>query len=364
MMSDAKPVFKKWVYPVAAAGFAVFILYLFVYGNFGGVISLLSGVNPGYLILAFACVLGSVTFNSLSWHYILKNVSVQTRFRKVFSLSLVGNFVDSFVPGGWAGDIFKGFLLAKDRKGVGARTASSIILKNLLELIVTLAALVAGMVLLALNYRLDSNIMIALGAVMFLFSLPLIIILYFSTHIQTAKRVMGAFKKLSSRIIGKSADSPSGEGKLQSQLQDFHDGVMTLKTNPRGLAKPMIFQSVAWVFDVMVLFAVFAALNYIVGPDKLVITNTLVVGLQTQGVAFAGFAQVVSSTVYTVLGISPILAIASSLLAGFATFWFKMAVSFFAFQRTMFAQRMPQVVCASAVDGDTPAPLTLVNAET
>ena len=81
----------------------------------------------------------------------------------------------------------------------------------------------------------------------------------------------------------------------------------------------------------MLLF-VFYALGVFIGFDKVLITNTIVSNIQVQGVMLAGFSQIVSSTLYNVLGIAPVLAVAFSLLSGFAAFWFRLVVSFRYFQ--------------------------------
>ena len=342
-MSEVKAPFRKWVYPVAILGFILFLLYLLSYGDLEGVASALGTANLGFYALAFGCVLGSILFHTLAWRSMLRSLSVETKFQKVFSLSLVGNFVDALVPGAWAGDIFKAYLLSKDQDVNGTKVAASIVLKNVTELLITVTALVTGIILLALNYTLDGGIMLTLGTVMFLMALPLLIVIYLSVNLKATVRLVEWCKRVSARIRVKPAEHAAIGAKLRNQLQEFHDGILLMKTCPRKLARPMIFQVCSWLCDTMALFAIFASLGYIVGPDKVVITNTLVVGIQTQGVALAGFAQMVSSTVYTVLGISPILAITSSLLAGISSFWFKMAVSYFAFHRTVFARRIPSL---------------------
>jgi hypothetical protein len=54
--------------------------------------------------------------------------------------------------------------------------------------------------------------------------------------------------------------------------------------------------------------------------------------LQTFGVSIVGFTEVVMSGFYTVLGIPPALSLAVTLLARVVTLWFKLAVSYAAFQ--------------------------------
>ena len=124
-------------------------------------------------------------------------------------------------------------------------------------------------------------------------------------------------------------------------LNTYHNGIENLKTNRKTLFQAAFFQTIAWSFDIMALFLIFVSIGYIVPADKVIITNIISVNLQTQGVALAGFAQVVTSNVYTILGISPVLSAASTVLAGFASFWFKIIIAFFAFQFAVFSRCVP-----------------------
>ena len=119
---------------------------------------------------------------------------------------------------------------------------------------------------------------------------------------------------------------------------------MTVRSNPKSMVKPIIYQVFTWIFDVLTLFVVFIAIGSYVGIDKVIITNTVVSNIQGQGVALAGFSQIVSSELYKVLGITGALAFASSLLAGFASFWFRLVVSFAYFQVTVFERCVP-ILC-------------------
>jgi uncharacterized protein (TIRG00374 family) len=337
-MSEQKLPLKKWVFVLAPIGFIVLLLSLMGL-DLGTLESVVSQANWGLFLAAIGCVVGAVVFNALTWQSLLKNLKVKVSFRRVFKLSWVGIFVDTLVPGGWSGDIFKSYMLSKDKNVHGAKVAASTVLKNVLELFITLGALISGLVLLTLNYTFEATILLTIGTIMFLIALPLVVTLYLSSNLKAAEKLITGFKRIIARVKGKQADTSGVEGKLRNSLQEFHDGIATLKGNPRGLARPVVLQTFAWAFDVLALFLVFAALGAIVSPDKVVITNTLVVGLQTQGVALAGFAQVVSSSIYTALGIAPVLSVASTLLAGFATFWFKMGVSFVVFQRAVASPR-------------------------
>jgi hypothetical protein len=98
------------------------------------------------------------------------------------------------------------------------------------------------------------------------------------------------------------------------------------------LVRPVAFSLVSWGFDVSVTFLTFVALGYSVPVDKVLIVYASTGTLQTFGVSIVGFTEVVMSGFYTVLGIPPALSLAVTLLARVVTLWFKLAVSYAAFQ--------------------------------
>ena len=344
MASPLKPSLKKWVSLSAFVGFALFILYIIFFTNVGQVVVILKGINLAFYAVAFLCVLGSVVFNTLTWQQLLSNVNVKTKFMRVLNLSLVGMFIDAIVPGGWSGDIFKTYLLSKDENVDGARAAAALVLKKVFEFLVTLGALLAGILLLVYKYSVNIVILLLIGAIMVLLTLPLAVIIYLSVDIRAAKKAIKMFSTFFAIFRRKQTGPSSFDLRLQkslNSLNEFHDGIITIRKNPKSFLQPLGFQIIAWCFDIMTLFLIFVSLGYFVGADKVIITNSIVTNIQTQGFALAGFSQLISSDIYTVLGILPETAVASSLLASLASFWFKTIVSFVAFQRIVLSNQPP-----------------------
>src|SRR4030042_414793 len=327
-MLSQKPEFKKWVTLLAALSFFIFILYFLFFTDLGEVAVVIEGINIPIYLIAFVCVIGGAVFNALTWKATLDSVSVKTTFRRAFNLSWVGAFLDCIIPGGWSGDVFMTYLLSKDKGVEGSRAFASIIIKDVLELVVVLGSLIVGMILLFLNYSVNSVLLIAIGVTLVFLALPLFLIIYLSTNVSATKRLLRVIEKLVARIKKKPFDTTD----LESKITDFHDGIMSMKNRPRTMVKPLVFQTITWIFDIIALFVVFVALGSVVGVDKIVITNTIVNNIRGQGVALAGFSQIISSQLYQVLGIDISLAQASSLLAGFANFWVRLVVSFVFFQ--------------------------------
>jgi uncharacterized protein (TIRG00374 family) len=328
MALNNKPAFKKWISLLAGLGFLVFILYFLFFTDLSQVAVVIEGVNIPIYLLAFVCVIMDALFNALTWKATLDAVEVKTTFRRVFNLGWVGAFVDCLIPGGLAGDLFMTYLLSKDKSVDGAKALASVIIKDVLELVVVLASVIIGMIFLVLNYSVNSFLLIAIGLTMVFLALPLILIVYLSTNVSATKRLLGILV----RVMAKVRSKPFDTADLENKITEFHDGIMSMKKKPKAMVKPIVFQSITWVFEILALFFVFIALGSQIAADKILITNTVVSTIRDQGVALAGFSQIVSSQLYEVLGINLSLAQASSLLSGLANFWFRLVVSFVFFQ--------------------------------
>ena len=127
---------------------------------------IISGVSVPIYFLVFLCFIGEAVFNSLAWKATLDNVSVKTTFKRVFYLGWVGAFLDCIIVGGWSGDIFMTYLLGKDEGVDVVKVAASVIVKDVLELLVTILSLIIGMILLILNYSVNTLVLTAIGITM------------------------------------------------------------------------------------------------------------------------------------------------------------------------------------------------------
>ncbi|MGZ4851459.1 MAG: lysylphosphatidylglycerol synthase transmembrane domain-containing protein, partial [Candidatus Bathyarchaeia archaeon] len=270
-----RPEIKKWVSLLAIIGFTLFLVYLLFFTDIAQVAVIISGVSVPIYSLAFVCFILEAMFNSLAWKAILDSVSVKTTFRRVFYLGWVGAFLDCLIVGGWSGDIFMTYLLGGDEGVDIVKVAASVIVKDVYELLVTVLSLIIGIILLILNYSINSFILTAIGITMLFFALPLVLIVYLSTNISVTKRLLQFLVRLIARIKHK---KPTGgfEQKIATQIANFHDVIMIIKKKPKSMIKPMIFQTMTWVCSIAALYLVFLSLGTIIGVDKIIITNTIV----------------------------------------------------------------------------------------
>jgi uncharacterized membrane protein YbhN (UPF0104 family) len=108
-------------------------------------------------------------------------------------------------------------------------------------------------------------------------------------------------------------------------------GMKTLLEKPKMLGQPLVYSFFAWALEIGTLFLVFAALGFFVMPNEVIIVRSIAGNIESQGYAFAGYAQIVATSLYTTLGIQQALAASAALLGGVVVFWLKTGLSYVAF---------------------------------
>ncbi len=335
--------FKKWIVISAIIGYAALIFYLLYFVGFLSLADTIGRVNLVVYFLAIVAVIISITFHTLVWVKLLDYVNIKMRFRKTYTFYWLGIFVDNLIPGGWSGDLFKAYLLSKEPNIDGGKVVASVVAKNMYEAIFNLANMLIGIVLLSLNYTLEGAIFIGIGGIMFLLTLPLIILMVISFRPNGAKKIghliLRGIAKLSRNRINVSRPQVL----LDGLLDDYNKGMKVLVENPKMLRKPMVFSFLAWGFEIITLYLVFISLGFLVSPDKVIIVRSIAGNIEAQGYAFAGYAQIITTALYTSLGILPALAASVGLLGGVVIFWLKTVISYVAFHCVVFAD------CASFI---------------
>lgn len=330
VITPIRPSAKKWIVISAAIGYIVMMLFLFLFVDIGNLLSVLGSINLSLYPVALLCAIVSITLHALVWFQLLNSVSLKLGFRRTYVLYWVGVFVDNLVPGGWSGDLFKAYLLSRDPKIDGGKAVASVVAKNVYEAIFNLGSMILGLALLLLTYTLtDNNILLAVGGIMVLLTLPLTILLAISFKPEKAKKFIGHF------LRGLKLNRfQSGMEKL---IEDYHEGMKRLLQNPRMFLKPLALSVFAWGFEVITLLMVFASLGQLIPPDKVLIVRSIAGNVEAQGYAFAGYAQIVTTALYSALGISIALSASVALLGGLVVFWIKTGISYIAFHCTIFA---------------------------
>ena len=346
---------KKWIFISAAIGYVALAIYLFYFVGIFDLVQTIQKVNLGIYLIAILAVIISITLHTLVWFNLLNFVNIKLSFRRTYVLYWLGIFVDNLIPGGWSGDLFKAYLLGRETDIDSGRAVASVVAKNMYEAIFNLGNMVLGLILLLLNYSLAGAIFIGIGGIMFLLTLPLIILMVVSFRPKGTKRMVSLFIHSTARLTRNRLNLTKYEGALDKLLDDYHEGMKTLIENPRMITKPMVLSFFAWGFEILMLYLVFVSLGLFVEADKVIIVRSIASNVESQGYAFVGYAQIITTALYTALGIIPAVAASVGLLGGVVIFWLKTGIAYIAFHCVVFAG-CASYVCKLVRDKDNKCP--------
>ncbi len=330
---------KKLILVSALLGYAALVLYLIYFVGLNELAIVIGKANIGIYLLAIASLIASLTFHTLVWYQLLRSLSVKLSLRRTYVLYWVGVFVDNLIPGGWSGDLFKAYLLNKDPSIQSGKAVASVVAKNVYEAIFNFGSLVFALILLFLNYQLEGSLLISLGGIMLLLTLPLLVLLLASFKPGVAKKIINSVFCFISRLGRNRWNFAILQKKVEKGLSDYHEGIKSLLENPRLFLKPMILSFFAWGFEVLTLLFVFASLGQLIQLDKVVIVRSIAGNVEAQGYAFVGYAQIITSEIYGALGVPFSVAASVAILGGVVIFFLKTGISYSAFHYIVIAPR-------------------------
>jgi len=257
---------------------------------------------------------------------------VKITTRKALLFTWVGLFFDATVPQlGWSAEISKTYLLTKDSSLSAGKIGASVVSQKIFNMTITVVAMSLGLGLVLVGYPLPFLVTFLISLVLGLLILTLGLVYYISVKPSATKSLLN----LAVRAISffRKTWNPKGfRQKAEGLLDTFHVGIQHLRQNSKTLVKPIVYSVISFVFEICVTFITFVALGYPVPVDKVLIVFTLTGTLQTIGVTFFGFPELIMSISFTALGIPAALSVSVTLLTRVVSLWFRLVVSYSALQ--------------------------------
>jgi uncharacterized protein (TIRG00374 family) len=332
MESAKKPTRPSFIIVVLIAGLIAFILYLVFFVDVNQVAATLSQTNLAVYWVAFVSYVLFTFCSSLTWHSLLRNLSVKITKRKAFLYTWVGLFFDATVPQlGWSAEVSKTYLLSKDSKVESGRVGASVVGQKIFTMTLAVGALSAGLGLLLIRYSFPFLDALLIGLVLVLSILALAVVYYVSFKPSATKTLLNWAIKLI-LFFRKNWNPQNFRTKAEELLGSFHANIDQLKAHPKALIQPITYAVVGFIFEVSVMFIAFSSLGKPVPVDVVLIVFTLTGTLQTIGVAFVGFPELIMSVTLWQLGIDSSVAVSVALLTRMVNLWFRIVVSYVALQ--------------------------------
>jgi len=331
MVEKGKLASNKWVFVSGVIGLFTFATYAYFSAGFSHIFSVIRDLNVPLYTVAFLLVASGMMFNSLAWRSVLSTLDVEIGIARAYTLTWVGFFVDAVIPSGWSGDLFKAYLLTKDGNIKGGNSGAAAVALRLIVMSVGLISIIMGLILAIFIYHLPTGTIVPIIIVVSAFAISIAIAIVAATSPRMTRGLVTFTSRLTSYIRRKPWNPRKFQSRWGDALNTFQDGIKTFTAKKKTLIKPIIFAILAWTCEFLALLTVFNAVGYSIVVDKAFIVYSIGSALESQTAAFAGFAQVITSTLYIILRINSAISFAAVLLAGFSGFWFKLSVSYIAF---------------------------------
>jgi uncharacterized protein (TIRG00374 family) len=317
-------------------GLTVFFLYLYFYVGTVNVVQEIRRANLTYYVAAFVAFLVAILFSCFAWSSLLNNLSIKVGIKRVVLYMWVGLFFDATVPEpGWSGDLSKAYMLAKSSKQDPGKIVATIVGQKIIVMIITVVDLALGISLLAITYNLpiaSTAVLGFLALILFITIFALLVVVYLSAKPTATKRILNWLIKAAAFLRRNRWDPSDFRSNTEKTLERFHEGMGTLAAERGALLRPIAFSFASWGFDVGIVMLIFAALGYPIPVDKVLIVYAVTGTLQSVGISFVGFTELIMSTAYSLLSIPITLSVSVTLLTRVVTLWFKLIVSYVAFQ--------------------------------
>ena len=317
---------------VLLLGLVAFAIYVYFFINPSQVIGILSKTNLAIYAGAFVAYFVFALFSSFVWNGLLNSLSVKISKRKTLLFTWAGLFFEATVPQlGWSAEVSKTYLLAKDTKLDAGKIGASVVGQKIFNMTITIVALSMGLGLVLLNYDLPPPAILVIASVLVLSILSLAVIYYVSFKSEATKTLLSWAIKIIS-FFRKRWNPQNFQGNAEEMLNRFHEGIGQLRGKPKALVVPIVCAVTGFVFEISVVSLTFLALGYPVPIDRVLIVFTLAGTLQTVGVTFFGFTEIVMTSAFTALGIQVDVSFAVTLLTRVVNLWFRLIVSYLALQ--------------------------------
>jgi uncharacterized protein (TIRG00374 family) len=266
------------------------------------------------------------------WYRLLDSLDVKVSRGKAFLYTWVGLFFEATVPQlGWSAEVSKTYMLSKDALVDAGKIGASVVWQKLFNMTLTVVTLSIGLGLVLFSYQLPILAAILIALVLSLSIASIGIVYYVSLKPSATKTLLGWAVKII-RVFKKNWNPQGRLSKAEEMLGNFHSGVAQLRSKPKALIKPIIYSTLSFICEVSVFFITFAALGQPLRIDAIFIVFTLTGVLQTVGISFFGFPEIVMAFTLQALSISPEIAVSVALLTRVVSLWFRLIVSYGALQ--------------------------------
>ncbi|MFQ6094920.1 MAG: lysylphosphatidylglycerol synthase transmembrane domain-containing protein [Candidatus Bathyarchaeia archaeon] len=318
-----------------SAGFLVFVAYLYFFVGFSDILEVLEEVNPVnylfYYSLAIIIVLVSMLFYSMTWHELLRILSVRIRLRESFIYCWIGSFVDLVIPmEAVTGEITRIYLVTRNSKGHVGRIVASTVSHRIISMMTVLVSLIICSASLIFRYKVQEYVVNLLMIVAVGTFASIVLILYLSVRKEATEKIVDPLLRFAAFVSKGHLKLDDLRIRAERTLNSFYQGIDLIGGQPLSLIKPVVFNFASWFFHMAIYILVFYALGFTeISLEVSIVVYSISVAVQTIPIGLpVGLVEIVMTTLYNLFGIPLAVSGTATALIRFVTFWFLIIVGY------------------------------------
>lgn len=313
-------------------GLIVFIVYFVLFVDLPSFVENISQANLVLYGASFAVYIIGVFFSSMVWHSLLNAITIKTPIKTAYLFTWIGLFFDATIPQlGLSGDVTKTYLFSKYSSQAAGKIGASVIGQKIIVMAITVVTFSIGLTLVLLNRTLEPLVVFSIVLFLMLSIVSLFLIYYLSVKPKATHTLLKFVTRIG--LFFRKNWNPTGfNQKVMEVLNNFHISIGELKTKPRALVLSSTYSVLSWLFDIGVMFLVFASLGYPIPFDSVLIVYTISGVLQAVGLGIFGVNEIIMISAFRALGLPVDLSVSVTLLSRAVTLWFRLVMSYGAFQ--------------------------------
>ncbi|PVX26020.1 MAG: hypothetical protein CW691_03015 [Candidatus Bathyarchaeum sp.] len=327
--------------PLLLVGLVIFFAYLYFFVDIPEMLVTIQQIDVFYYSLAIVFLLLNMMAYSLTWHCLLRSLSIKVSFMKTMLITWVGAFVEFFVPSESIGeDVSKSYLMAKESGENTGKVVASVLGQRIISMVVTLIVLIlCSFALLSSQHALPSSVSILMVLISVGTAIPLVFIFLLCVKEQLSHRLIDLLIRFCVFVSRGRLNLESLRAKAKTSLESFHQSMGFLGKNPRSIIQPLLFALGSYLLSVLVSYFVFVSLGYTVSLVLITVVYSLSRSLQsipTMLPGEVGFIEIVMTYLYTdLLALGPqaaAISAAATVLTRVLWVWLRLPLGFVALQ--------------------------------
>ncbi|MBT0158407.1 flippase-like domain-containing protein [Candidatus Bathyarchaeota archaeon A05DMB-2] len=248
-------------------GVIAFALYLYFFVGISQLFSVIEQIDTAEYLLFYTLAICTLVFAlfcwTASWKTTLQALSVKLSMKKAFMIFWVGYFIDLIIPSQTVGsELARLYFVRNETEGDVGAIAASAVTNRIVEYLIVVLGLFSSVTILLVAGNPPFVVSGFLISVLAGASVYLAILMYLALRERAAEVLISVGIRIMRALRVKRFSSDESADKAKLSLAVFYRSFQTFRQNPKRLLKPLVFQLLSFLLNIVVYVLVFEALGF------------------------------------------------------------------------------------------------------